>query len=351
MNRTQGSPAVDRILAWSIRHPLTPLARYLAATLLVGACALIRVLFITNLLPWLLFMPAVLLIGLTLGRRVGFYAALLASALAAVSIAPPGAPYWLSGPQWAASLLFVVVSSSQVMVAAELRAAFLAGRQMVAEREHILALLTQKEEQGRLLNQELGHRLKNLLTIVQVVAGQTLRRSDDLASAQDALAARLAAFGRATDVLTASTWEAADLETLARAALASHGGLGERFTIQGPPIRFHSQVALALALAFHELTTNATKYGALSTDAGRVMLTWSIEDGADDAEPHFRLRWQETGGPAVSPPSRRGFGSLMIERSLGTYFRGGTAITYAPDGLVFAIDAPLAGAQAEDGAT
>lgn len=202
-------------------------------------------------------------------------------------------------------------------------------------------------ERQKVLAGELGHRLKNILTVVQAVASQTIRQSTDLKSANEALAFRLAAFGRAADVLTDAQWEDADLHALVDTALATHPALIDRFTADGPPIKFRAEIALALSLAFHELATNATKYGALSNDCGKINLSWSLEEGHNGDGPRFKLTWAEIGGPPVTPPERRGFGSLMIERSLRSYLRGEAVIDYRPDGLVFKIDAPLTGAQAE----
>lgn len=205
-------------------------------------------------------------------------------------------------------------------------------------------------ERQRLLSGELGHRLKNLLTVVQAVASQTLRRAPDLVEADKLLAFRLAAIGRASDVLTASEWTDADLHDLVRTALATHGNIADRFEITGPQVRFSAQVALAMTLALHELATNATKYGALSNETGRIRLNWAIDDGPNPAEPRFSFTWRELDGPPVQPPAHRGFGSLMIERSLRSYFRGETKMSFEPTGLTFRIDAPLAGAQADDSA-
>jgi two-component sensor histidine kinase len=347
MNRTQASPTIDRMLDWSISHPIPPAGRVALATLVVAGSAAVRVLLITNLLPWLIFMPVVLLIGLMLGRAIGLYAVVLSAAFAAETIAMPGSPYWLTGAQWGASLLFIVIASIQVFLASELRASLLRARVLLSEREEMNLQLVRKEEQAHLLNQELGHRLKNLLTIVQAVAGQTLRQSSDLASAGEALAFRLAAIGRATDVLTASSWDAAGIEQLARSSLDIHNAAADRFRLAGPSLRFNPQIALALALAFHELSTNAVKYGALSTEQGHVDLNWSIVPGSNGTEPRWHLRWKEVGGPPVRQPERRGFGSLMIERLLRSYLNGAASISYEPDGLLFCIDAPLAGAIAE----
>ena len=104
------------------------------------------------------------------------------------------------------------------------------------------------------------------------------------------------------------------------------------------------QVTLGFALALHELTTNAVKYGALSAPGGHVDLNWSVTQGSNGEKPRFHLLWQEVGGPAVKAPSRRGFGSIMIERSLRSYFRGQAQLEFPTSGLVFTLDASLADA-------
>ncbi|MGU3536841.1 PAS domain-containing protein [Methylobacterium sp. A54F] len=195
------------------------------------------------------------------------------------------------------------------------------------------------EEDMQLMNCELAHRLKNVLAVVQSVAHQTLRNAVDLPSASQDLSARLVALGAATDVLTGASWRSADLRALAEHALAPHGELGTRIVLDGPTIALQPQVAVALALALHELATNAAKYGALSNETGRVDLAWQVDGNGPDAK--FHLAWRERGGPPVSAPTRRGFGSTLIERSLRSYF-GGTADTeFQPKGLVFTLEARL----------
>ncbi|MFP5076631.1 PAS domain-containing protein [Rhizobium sp. YIM 134829] len=196
------------------------------------------------------------------------------------------------------------------------------------------------EAQQKLLNDELSHRLKNVLSVVQSVAAQTLRQADDLGSASQALSARLVALGEATAVLTASSWSSAGLEAMIHSVLGHHGTIGERFRLSGPPLTLRANGALAFALALHELATNASKYGALSCESGHVSLSWSITENGPEAR-RLHLVWQEIGGPKVSPPSRRGFGSTMIERSLQAYFEGETRLDYHADGLIFEIDCPL----------
>jgi two-component sensor histidine kinase len=345
MNRARPLTAFDRTMAWSLaRTPPWPL-RLALATAVMLVVAVVRALFVTGLLPWLLFIPAALLIALAFGRLTGLYAVLLSALLAGIAIARPGQPWWLTGEQWVASGTYVLVCSGVAAIAGELRDAFRRLAAGAAELAASNALLVEREEQLGLLNHELGHRLKNQLSIVQAVASQTLRQAADLRGANDSLTSRLAALGRATDVLVRNDWTAADVHTLARTALSAHQSVAGRFHFAGPTIRFDPQVSLALTLAFHELMTNAIKYGALSNDAGHVELSWSVRAGAIGVQPRFDLTWREVGGPPVRPPTRRGFGSVMIERSLRSYFRGDTAIAYEPDGLVFRIDAPLGDAQ------
>lgn len=212
----------------------------------------------------------------------------------------------------------------------------------VADRLETGVARLEAEEHRQLLHTELAHRLKNQLAIVQAVASQTLRQAPDLKSANDALSMRLAALGRAADVLTASSWSSANLHALVRGAFAPYEGLRDRYHCEGPEITFGPQVALSITLALHELVTNATKYGALSNEDGHVELKWSIRDGADGHDGRFLLTWQESGGPEVIAPTRRGFGSAMIERSLRATLRGEAEIVYDPAGLVFSVNAPLA---------
>jgi PAS domain S-box-containing protein len=197
----------------------------------------------------------------------------------------------------------------------------------------------QAEEELRLLNGELAHRLKNVLAVVQSVTRQTLRSATDMGQASEDLSARLVALGTAADVLTHASWRSADLRELVEGALGPHAEIGGRIRLAGPPLTLQPQVAVALALALHELATNASKYGALSNDAGFVDVGWHVRGEGEGAR--FRLDWREQGGPPVTAPTRRGFGTTLIERSLRSYFGGTAEIAYRPDGLVFALDAPL----------
>lgn len=344
MHQVKTSPAIDRVIGWSLDNPLSRVTRYSLATLLVTVVAVVRAELLAGLVPWLLFVPLALVISLFAGRRTGLYSVVLAAILAGYSIGTPAQPLWITPSQWLAGALFLCIGALVVALAAELRAAFRRTRLLAADRAIALEELVERDGQRELLNHELGHRIKNLLTVVQAVAGQTIRQSPDLGSAGEALGARLAALGRATDALTANAWTAADLRTLAADAFQTHR---DRISCNGPPVAFSPQVAMALTLTFHELLTNSTKYGALSNDDGRVDVDWSVGPGANADGLRFMLTWRESGGPPVKEPTRRGFGSVMIERSLKSYLRGETSIHYRPDGLVFTIDAPLATAVME----
>ncbi|WP_244913944.1 sensor histidine kinase, partial [Methylobacterium frigidaeris] len=133
-------------------------------------------------------------------------------------------------------------------------------------------------------------------------------------------------------------WEGAELAEVVKDALAPLDGPGapSRFAIGGPTLLLPPRIALSIAMALHELATNAVKYGALSVPAGQVTLSWSVAEG------RLALRWQERGGPPVVPPTRTGFGSRLIERSLARELDGTVSLSFPPEGVVCTIVAPLA---------
>ncbi|GJE01846.1 sensor histidine kinase [Methylobacterium isbiliense] len=200
------------------------------------------------------------------------------------------------------------------------------------------------EEQQILLMQELAHRVKNILAMVQAVATQTLRGATSLEEAATAFGGRLIALSHAHDILIQGSWAAADLQNVVEGAADLHGGRGpDRFLIDGPAVRLGPRSALALSLILHELATNAAKYGALSRVEGRVSVTWRIV--AEASEPWLSLRWQEAGGPPVAAPTRSGFGTRLIERTLVHSLGGRASLTYPPAGVVFSLSAPLRAVQ------
>ena len=198
------------------------------------------------------------------------------------------------------------------------------------------------QEHQRILINELNHRVKNTLATVQSLAAQSFRgiSKEDQPSIK-AFEERLFALARAHDVLTRENWEKAELGEIIEEVLEPYHRLGSRFDIDGSAIALPPGTALALAMAVHELATNAAKYGALSTPAGKIAITWRVTPGDP---PHLALRWQERDGPAVMPPSRRGFGTRLIQRMLANELSGEVELAFEPTGVVCSVRAPLAGA-------
>lgn len=181
-------------------------------------------------------------------------------------------------------------------------------------------------EQQRLLLDELNHRVKNTLATVQAIARQTLRGALTPEDFARAFEARLLALSQTHNALTDSQWAGAGLRQILAQELAPYDPA--RIAMDGPDVNLPARVALSLGMVFHELATNAAKYGALSVETGRLLLTWRAEPPG-----MLSFEWREAGGPAVAAPSRRGFGSRLIERSIGAELRGQVAIDYAPEGL------------------
>lgn len=198
------------------------------------------------------------------------------------------------------------------------------------------------EERRQLMVNELNHRVKNSLAVVQGIASQTLRTARDLDQARGDLTARLVALARAHDLLTSESWEGADLAEVVRATLESGLGVqGRQVEMDGPSLRLTPNAALSLALALHELATNAIKYGALSAEEGRVTVSWTIEPADDPAslERRLTLCWTERGGPPVQAPDRRGFGSRLLERGLAAELHGRVDLSFEPGGVACRIEA------------
>jgi two-component sensor histidine kinase len=192
--------------------------------------------------------------------------------------------------------------------------------------EALTEQLRESEGRQRLLVNELNHRVKNMLATVQSIAAQTFRAGKLDSSVRENFEARLVALANAHSILAEESWEGAEIHDVLAQILEPHANPW-RLRMQGPPVRLSPKAALAISMAMHELATNAAKYGALSNATGRIDLTWTF-----DAPNHgtLNLRWAETGGPVVSAPTRKGFGSRLIERNLD----GVVKIDYRPEGVV-----------------
>jgi PAS domain S-box-containing protein len=204
-------------------------------------------------------------------------------------------------------------------------------------------LTRQKQEQAQstMMIDELNHRVKNTLATVQSIVWQTLRRGSDPKVIRESIESRLFALSRSHDLLSRENWAGAGLldlinETMKPFEVAN--GRAERFVITGKNIRLPPNVTLALGIAFHELATNAVKYGALSNETGSILLVWTIEPTPEGDR--LILHWQEKDGPSVTPPTRKGFGTRVIERGLPHELEGTVTLDYRVDGVVCTINIP-----------
>jgi two-component sensor histidine kinase/CHASE1-domain containing sensor protein len=196
----------------------------------------------------------------------------------------------------------------------------------------------ESEETQRLLMRELDHRMKNTLQVIQAIIRRTAKSHDNVEKFEQSLIGRINAMARAHELLAQERWMGAEISTIIEQESANFD-VAEAIRSSGPRIRLNPKAALSFALATHELGTNALKHGALSTPNGRVYIDWSVE--RVENESRFVLRWKETGGPPVEPPTRQGFGSMLIERSIAYELDGKATVDYRREGFTCTISAPL----------
>lgn len=225
----------------------------------------------------------------------------------------------------------------------ELRAldlcADLAGRHV--ERSVAAKALRDREQ---LLMRELAHRGKNLISVIQAIATRSLSGDQNLDVAREAFIGRLRALANSYNTLTDQAPESANLHAIVLEGLKS---LGERADIRGPAVLVPAKTAQTLSLVFHELATNAAKYGALSVPSGRIEVAWEIaRNGNEDSR--FLLKWSETGGPPAMQPSQKGFGSVIITSHIGNELNCMPAMDYTEDGFRYRLECSL-GALTEPG--
>lgn len=210
----------------------------------------------------------------------------------------------------------------------------------------LIDLTEHKQDQlrSRMLIDELNHRVKNTLAIVQSIVGHALRDASSPEQIREAIESRLFALSRSHDMLTRGDWRGIGLLDLVNEALEPFGAadvLTRRFTISGANIRLSPKATLVLNVVLHELATNALKHGALSGHAGSILIEWWIERRVEGKK-RLLLSWKERDGPRVSPPARKGFGSQMIEQGIAYELDGTASLRYPADGLLctIEIDAP-----------
>lgn len=191
-------------------------------------------------------------------------------------------------------------------------------------------------DRQKLMIDELNHRVKNTLATVQSIAMQTARSHADPRSFAESFQARLLALSHTHDLLTRSHWEGASLRAILEHETEAHGS--HRISLNGPPVALEPSPALSFGMIFHELATNAAKYGALSVPEGQVLVDWAV---SDLKKPVLHLSWRERGGPPAAPPTRRGFGSRLIERNVRHDLSGAVELDYAVAGFSAEFSVPL----------
>lgn len=203
----------------------------------------------------------------------------------------------------------------------------------------LVSSLRAEADHKQLLINELNHRVKNTLAIVQSLSAQTLRTARPTVEAREDFDSRLMALAGAHVLMTEAEWRSVGVRELIDRTIAPFAdGADGRFRLDGPTATLPPKSAVAFALAVHELCTNAAKYGALSAENGRISIDWLFADSPGGER--LRLTWRESGGPPVAEPQRRGFGSRLLERGLAAELHGQVSLAFPRDGLICRIDAP-----------
>jgi len=193
------------------------------------------------------------------------------------------------------------------------------------------------EEEIRLLMNEVNHRANNLLAVIQAIARQTVD-SGDPRSYAERLSQRIQGIAASNNLLVSGNWSGVGLARLVESQVAHFADAGRRLIVEGPPVRLLPSATQAVGMALHELATNSVKYGALSTDGGRVRIAWSLTGDGEARD--FSMGWSEHGGPPVVPPRRNGFGQTVVERMVSGTLGGTAKLEFVPSGVVWTFACP-----------
>jgi two-component sensor histidine kinase len=273
------------------------------------------------------FFPAVMLVAYFRGSKPGLLTAVLCGLAGWYLFLEPYQSFRITRPAEVISLTtYLLVSTVIAVSVGGLRAA------LARERRH--------HERQRLLAEELDHRVKNNLSIVQAIARQTLKPDVCRPEVRAEFDSRLIALSSAHEVLTRKNWEEVELSDLISNLLRAIGVDKARVRCDGSRVVLKPKAAITLTLALHELATNALKYGALSVESGSVVIRWHVE------RENLLLEWREQDGPPVRLPQKRGFGTSMVERALAREFGGRVELSFPPEGVICTIEAPLTSEEA-----
>lgn len=194
------------------------------------------------------------------------------------------------------------------------------------------------EEHVQFLLDELSHRSRNLITVIQGIARLAVRTSSSLEDFERRFDSRLGALATSHALLAEGGWQAAQLGTLVRDQVSTFVGEAARILISGPPVLINANGAQIIGLAMHELATNAVKHGSLACPAGKVSIGWDYIDAADQRR--LRLRWQESGGPPASPPTRTGFGQTVVRDMFTRALHADVTLDFVTEGFRWTADVP-----------
>lgn len=212
-------------------------------------------------------------------------------------------------------------------------------RRRQREVEMHLAERQRTQERQSLLIRELHHRVKNTLANVQGLLGATARSSQDIGEFYRSFSNRIVSLSQTHSLLTEDYWQTAQLDLILKNELEPYGEAAQRVLLSGPVVELSADIAVPTGMAFHELTTNSVKYGALSSPEGRIEVRWNVNEGETGRRVH--ISWTERNGPPVESPKSRGFGSALIERVLAQQCNADVQLRFAPEGVQFTMDAPL----------
>jgi two-component sensor histidine kinase len=303
------------------------LEAYGAALLLVALATLLRI-FLWGALseagPFTTYSLAIIIAALVCGFWPGMMAAVLSVLIGWYLFLSPAFSFALLSTKdaWTVAMFAVVASINVALVSG------------------LVAALLRHEDRQLLLFRELQHRSQNLFAVIQVIASRTLTEGQTIANAKEVFAGRLQALARTHSMLANNAFLGAPLKEIVAQELTS---FSDQVTVTGCDIAVNTRAAENFALIIHELVTNAVKYGALSTRQGRVVIQCSI-DGANGSG-QFRFDWRESGGPPVSPPARKGFGSAILFEA-AKQFSQDVQAKFSPEGLTYQLRLLLAGIEA-----
>jgi two-component sensor histidine kinase len=315
------------LLAWLRRLRQRRLEAYGVALLVVALATLLRMLLWGVVLeagPFTTYSLAIIIAALVCGFWPGMMATVLSVLIGSYFFVPPTFSFALFSTKeaWTVAMFAVVASINVALVSG------------------LVAVLLRHEDRQLLLFRELQHRSQNLFAVIEAIASRTLIEGQTIANAKEVFAGRLNALARTHSMLANNAFLGAPLKEIVAQELTS---FSDQVTVTGCDIAVNTRAAESFALIIHELATNAVKYGALSTRQGRVAIQCSI-DGANGSG-QLRFEWRESGGPPVSPPARKGFGSTILFE-VAKQFSQDVQAKFSPEGFTYQLRSLLAGIEA-----